>query len=162
MIRSIRMKPSSPALFLVACLALAVAACNSQRARFPVQRYVPVSRTMEPLGELDLSNTLMRLGTLEGEMKLEYVGQMPESAGEDLAGASVYRVKNWEPFFKQNVGKNAYCKSAPRWVVVNSKTGAPSWSNEIWVGLLTLEEWAKYTPDEHRSCAGGTYVRGQQ
>jgi hypothetical protein len=161
MIRSIRMRPSSSALFIITCLALAVAACNSTRARFPVQRYVPVSRTMEPLGELDLSNTLMRLGALEGEMKLDYVGQMPESAGEDLVGASVYRVKNWEPFFKQNAGRNAYCTSAPRWVVVNSKTGAPSWSNEIWVGLLTLEEWEQYTPDEHRACAGGTYVRGQ-
>ena len=138
---------------------LVLNACTTPHTQFPLQKYVPVSRAMEPLGELYLSNTVMQLAELEGEMKLQYVGQMPEAAGEDLAGASVYRVKNWQPYFKQNAGHKAYCQEAPRWVVVNSKTGAPAWSSEIYVGLLTLEEWSKYTPDEHRSCAAGAYVR---
>jgi hypothetical protein len=134
-------------------------ACTTPHTQFPLQKYVPVSRGMEPLGELYLNNTKMQLAELEGEMKLQYVGQMPDTAGEDLTGASVYRVKNWQPYFKQNAGRNAYCKEAPRWVTVNSKTGAPAWSSEIDVGLLTLEEWSKYTPNEHRPCAAGTYVR---
>ena len=86
---------------------------------------------------------------------------MPESAGEDLAGASVYRVNNWQAYFKKNSGHEAYCASAPRWVAVNSKAGAPAWSTEISVSLLTLEEWEKFRPIAHRSCAGGTYVRAQ-
>jgi hypothetical protein len=141
---------------------LLLAACTTPPSRFPVQRYVPVTRSIQPLGELQLSNTEMRLGELEGEMKLQYVGLMPEAAGTDLAGASVYRVKNSERYFKKNAGKNAYCLEAPRWVAVNSKTGAPAWDNEIWVGLLTIEEWSKFTPEAHRYCAGGDYVRAPQ
>jgi hypothetical protein len=114
---------------------------------------------MEPLGELHLSNTIMQLDALEGEMKLQYVGQMPDAAGESLAGASVYRVRNWQPYFKQNAGRTGYCMEPPRWVAVNSDTGAPAWSREVTVALLTLEKWSEYTPDQHRSCAGGTYVR---
>jgi hypothetical protein len=148
-------------LILPAASALLLAACTASATRFPVQRYVPVTREMEPLGELDLSNTLMRLTGLEGEMKLKYVGQMPESAGDDLVGASVYRVENWERFFNKNSGRPAYCISAPRWVAVNSKAGAPAWSNEISVSLLTLEDWEKFRPVAHESCAGGTYVRAQ-
>jgi hypothetical protein len=114
---------------------------------------------MEALGELDLSNSVMRFGALEGEMKLKYAGQMPESAGEDMAGASVYEVRNAQPYFKKNEGRKAYCAVAPRWVAVNSTTGAPAWSNEITVSLLTLEEWQNYRPVAYQSCAGGTYVR---
>src|SRR5438552_9661012 len=88
-------------------------ACTTPHTQFPLQKYVPVSRGMEPLGELHLSNTAMQLAELAGEMKLQYVGQMPEAAGEELAGASVYRVKNWQAYFKQNAGRNAYCKEAP-------------------------------------------------
>jgi hypothetical protein len=144
---------------LMCLAAVLLNACATPHTQFPLQKYVPVSRGMQPLGELYLSNTVMQLADLQGEMKLQYVGQMPEAAGEDLAGASVYRVKNWQPYFKQNAGRNAFCKEAPRWVAVNSKTGAPAWSSEIYVGLLTLEEWSKYTPDEHRSCLAGTYAR---
>jgi hypothetical protein len=145
----------------LACVAMLLGACGNSPARFPVQRYVPVSEDMAPLGELDLSNTLMRFTALEGEMKLDYVGQMPETAGEDLAGATVYRVKNAERYFEQNAGRKAYCGSAPRWVAVNSTTGAPAWSSEISVALLTLEDWSKFRPLAHRSCASGTYVRAQ-
>jgi hypothetical protein len=138
---------------------LFLAACTASHTRFPIQRYVPVTRSILPLGELHLSNTEMRLAQLEGEMKLQYVGLMPETAGTDLAGASVYRVRNSARYFKQNAGKNAYCDEAPRWVAVNSQTGAPAWSSEIWVGLLTIKDWSKFTPDAHRYCAGGDYVR---
>lgn len=116
---------------------------------------------MVPLGELHLSNTLMGFDALEGEMKLQYVGQMPEAAGKDLAGASVYRVKNWKPYSQQNEGRDAWCSEAPRFVAVNSETGAPSWSREILVSLLTLEDWTKFNLDENRPCAAGTYVRAR-
>lgn len=148
-------RPSVVAVALIFILA----ACSTAHTKFPVQRYVPVSRDMEPLGELHLSNTLMRLEALEGEMKLEYVGQMPEAAGESLGGASVYRVRNWRPYFKQNAGRAAYCGEPPRWIAVNSKTGAPAWSQEISVAFLTLEKWESFSPAAHRSCAAGTYVR---
>ena len=148
-------------LTMLVSSALLLAACTTSATRFPVQRYVPVGRDIEALGELDLSNSLMRLSALEGEMKLKYVGQMPESAGEEMVGASVYQVKNAEPYFKKNAGRKAYCAVAPRWVAVNSKTGAPAWSNEIQVSLLTLEEWQQYRPVAYQSCAGGTYVRAQ-
>jgi hypothetical protein len=47
----------------------------------------------------------------------------------------------------------------PLWVAVNSATGAPAWSNEIWVGLLTLQEWASFTHAADRVCLGGDYLR---
>ena len=138
---------------------LLLTACGTQRTHLPLERYVPLTRAMQPFGELDLSNTLMRLEGLQGEMKLQYVGQMPETAGEDLAGASVYRVKNWQPYFKQNAEREGWCAEAPRYIAVNSETGAPAWSREITISVLTLDEWSKYTPDEHHVCAGGPYVR---
>jgi hypothetical protein len=149
-------------LLLVVLSAFLLNACTTPHTQFPLQKYVPVSRSLEPLGELHLSNTVMQLAALDGEMKLQYVGQMPDAAGEDLAGASVYRVKNWQPYFKQNAGRKGYCDEAPRFVAVNSDTGAPAWSREITLSLLTLEHWSKYTPDEDHSCAGGKYVRTRE
>jgi hypothetical protein len=159
---STAMKPHSPRPWLILVSAFLLNACTTPHTQFPLQKYVPVSRAMEPLGELHLSNTVMQLGALDGEMKLQYVGQMPDAAGESLAGASVYRVKNWQPYFKQNTGRKGYCAEAPRFVAVNSETGAPWWSREITISLLTLEEWSKFTPDEDHSCAGGTYVRTRE
>jgi hypothetical protein len=141
---------------------LTAAACSTPHAQFPVQKYVPVSRDLEALGEMQLSNTLMHLDGLEGDMKLQYVGQMPEAAGEKLFGASVYRVKNWSAYYKANAGRRGYCSEAPRFVAVNSETGAPAWSREIEIALLTLEEWSKFTPDEHHACASGSYVRTRE
>ena len=136
-----------------------LAACSTPRSHFPLTRYVPVSRDVAPLGELHLSNTQLRLGALQGEMKLEYVGQISESAGTDMAGGSVYRVKNADRYFKQNEGRNAWCSEPPLWVVVNSETGAPAWSNEIFIGLLTVKEWSQFTPAKSGFCGGGKYVR---
>lgn len=142
-----------------ACAVLTLTACSAPRQHFPLTRFVPTSREMAPLGELHLSGTQLRLAALDGEMKLEFVGLMPESGGTDMAGGSVYRVKNADRFFKQNEGRNAWCHEAPRWIVVNSETGAPAWSNEIFVGLLTVDQWAKFTPQEDGFCGGGKYVR---
>lgn len=138
---------------------LAITACSAPRTKFPVQRYVPVSRDVAPLGELHLSNTQLRLSALEGEMKLEYVGLMPDTGGTDMAGGSVYRVKNADSYHKKNEGRNAWCSDPPRWVVVNSETGAPSWSSEIFVGLLTVKEWSQFKPAEPGYCGGGDYAR---
>ena len=140
-------------------VALLLVACTGSRPQLPVQTYVPTNEKMEPLGQLHLSNTLLQLEGLDAEMKLAYVGTMPESAGPVLAGASIYRVKNAETYFEKNAGKNAFCTEAPLWVAVNSETGAPAWSNQIWVGFLTLEDWTQFNPRTHRVCAGGDYVR---
>ncbi len=135
------------------------AACSSPPVRLPSQHYIPVSRATQQWGALDLSNTRMRLRALEGEMKLEYVGLMPELAGSDLAGAHVYRVRNADRYFKQNQGRSHFCTEPARWLAVNSRTGAPAWSDEIWIGLLTIEDWSTYTPDVTGYCAGGLYLR---
>ena len=143
----------------IASTVLLLAACASHGARFPVQQYVPTTTALLPLGQLFLSNTQLQFAALEGQMKLQYVGIMPDSAGPDMAGATIYRVKNAEGFYKKNVGKNAFCSAQPLWVAVSSHTGAPAWSDEIWVGLLTLEDWAKFRHAEDRVCMGGDYVR---
>jgi hypothetical protein len=143
----------------VATSCLLLGSCASDRAELPVQQYVPTTQAMLPLGELRLSNTLLQFVALEGEMKLQYVGIMPDSAGPDIAGATIYRVRNADAFFKKNAGKGAFCEEVPRWVAVSSRTGAPAWSQEIWVGLLTLPEWQKFTHATDRVCTGGSYVR---
>jgi hypothetical protein len=141
------------------CLLLMLGACASSRATFPVQQYVPTTRELLPLGQLHLSNTQLQFAALEGQMKLQYVGIMPDSAGPDIAGATIYRVKNAERFFKKNAGKEAFCSKMPRWVAVASESGAPAWSNQIWVGLLTLEDWARFRHAEDHVCLGGDYLR---
>lgn len=152
-----------PPLFIRLVMTLATLAvlgsCSSQRSRSPVQRYIPISRAMLPLGELRLGGAQMQFSELDGEMKLQYVGLMPASAGDDLGGASVYRVRNDAAYFKKNAGRSGYCEQAPRWVAVNSDNGAPAWSREIRVALLTVEEWARYSPADSRPCAAGEYVR---
>lgn len=144
---------------LLASILVLFQACGTSRARLPVQHYVPTTKALLPLGELHLSNTQLQLEGLEGRMDLEFAGIMPESAGPDIAGSSVYRVRNAEGFFKKNAGKDAFCSEMPRWVAVSSSTGAPAWSNEIWVGLLTLENWATFTHAVNRVCLGGDFTR---
>ena len=140
-------------------LFLTLAACASSRAQFPVQQYVPTTRELLPLGQLSLSNTQLQFAALEGQMKLQYAGIMPDSAGPDIAGATIYRVQNAADFFKKNAGKDAFCSKIPLWVAVSSESGAPAWSNQIWVGLITLENWASFSHAAEGLCLGGDYVR---
>ena len=144
---------------LTMSLLLCLGACASSRAQFPVQQYVPTTRELLPLGQLRISNTQLQLDALEGQMKLQYVGIMPDSAGPDIAGATIYRVKNARDFFKKNAGKDSFCSKAPLWVAVSSESGAPAWSKQIWLGLLTLEDWSKFRHAQDRVCLGGDYLR---
>jgi len=143
----------------VSILFLLLSACASSRAQFPVQQYVPTTRELLPLGELLLSNTQLQFAALEGQMKLQYAGIMPDSAGPDIAGATIYRVKNAEGFFRKKSGRGPFCSEAPLWVAVNSENGAPAWSNQIWVGLLTVKDWASFRQPKDQAFLGGNYVR---
>jgi hypothetical protein len=136
-----------------------LAACASSRARLPIQHYVPTNTELLPLGQLHMSNTQLEFEALEGQMKLQYVGIMPETAGPDIAGATIYRVKNADGFFKKNAGKDAFCSETPRWVAVSSESGAPAWSSQIWVGLLTVKDWASFQQARDHACLSGGYVR---
>jgi hypothetical protein len=136
-----------------------LAACAGSGATQPMQRYVPVSRSVEPLGALELDNKRMRLEAFDGEMKLQYAGRMAEVEGSDLSGASVYRVTNGDSYLKRNRSRRELCPAPPRWLAVASRTGAPAWSGEIWVALLTVDDWAKYNPGGSGYCIGGQYIR---
>jgi hypothetical protein len=142
----------------VPLLLVLLQACAS-RAEFPLQTYVPKTRELRPLGQLQLSNTQLQFEALEGQMKLEYAGIMPDTAGPDMAGSTIYRVKNAADFFKKNTGKEAFCDEQPLWIAVNSPNGAPAWSNEIWLGMLTLPAWETFRHAQDRVCLGGDYVR---
>jgi len=140
-------------------LLLWLGACASSRAQFPVQQYVPTSRELLPLGELLLSNTQLQFAALEGQMKLQYVGIMPDSAGPDIAGATIYRVRNAPGFFRKNAANVSSCEKAPLWVAVSSESGAPAWSSQIWVGLLTLDDWKSFKSPQDQACLSGNYIR---
>jgi hypothetical protein len=148
-----------PSLFALVALIAMLTGCAAKPPSLALQDYVPTTRELLPLGQLHLSNRELKLDSLEGAMQLEFAGIMPESAGPDIAGSSVYRVKNAEDFFRKNTGKSAFCDRMPRWVAVNSPTGAPAWSDEIWLGMLTLDDWARFTHGEDQVCIGGDYVR---
>lgn len=154
-IQWIRRIPAAVSVMLLTLLA----ACASSGGQFPVQQYVPTTRELLPLGQLLLSNTQLQFAALKGQMKLQYVGMMPDSAGPDIGGATVYRIKNAERFFRKNGGNEALCSKAPRWVAVSSESGAPAWSNQIWVGLLTVENWERFNAAEDSACLSGNYVR---
>jgi hypothetical protein len=141
-----------PALF-------ALSACAGSGPKQPAQRYLPISDAVEGWGPLQLSNRTLQLEALQGTMQLEYAGAMAEAAGEDLAGASVFKIKNADQFFKQNRDHDHFCAEPIRWVALNSKNGAPAWSSEIWLALLTIEDWNSYTPEVQGYCTGGKYVR---
>lgn len=142
----------------MALLAL-IEGCATKPPPLPLQDYVPRTRALLPLGQLHLNNRELTLDSLEGAMKLEFAGIMPDSAGPDIAGSSIYRVTNAEAFFRKNAGKKAFCDRMPRWVAVSSPTGAPAWSDEIWLGMLTLEEWKGFAHASDRVCIGGNYIR---
>jgi hypothetical protein len=138
---------------------LVLAGCATGSGAREGEHYVPLSRDMTPWGELQLSHRSLRLDALDGEMKLDYAGVMPEQAGEELSGAAVYRVRNAQAYFSRNRQHEEFCAEPPRWLLVNSRNGAPAWSDEIWVAVLTLENWTAYKPHQAGYCAGGMYVR---
>jgi hypothetical protein len=137
---------------------LLLQACATSRAKFPTQHYVPVSRAMRSWGTLELDDKHLRLEAFKGEMKLQYAGKMPEKEGSNLSGASVYRVQNADKYFKANSGGSSWCARPARWVAVSSRNGAPAWSGEIWMALLTVDDWTRYSDERTGYCAGGKYV----
>lgn len=148
-----------PISFAAAALVALLAGCAAKPPTLPEQSYVPRTKELLPLGMLHLSNRALRLESLEGAMELEFAGIMPDGAGPDIAGSTVYRVKNADEFFRKNTGKNAFCDRTPQWIAVNSPTGAPAWADEIWLGMLTLKDWSKFTHAVDGVCMGGDYVR---
>jgi hypothetical protein len=147
-------------LLVTATLVAVLAGCSTKKPPpLPLQDYVPRTRALLPLGPLHLNNRELKLDSLDGSMELEFAGIMPDSAGPDIAGSSIYRVSNADDFYRKNAGKDAFCDRMPRWVAVNSPTGAPAWSNEIWLGMLTLEDWAHFSHATDQVCLGGDYVR---
>jgi hypothetical protein len=148
---------------LTAALFLALAACASA-AKFPTHHYIPVSTEVEPWGTLELDDKHLRLEALQGELRLEYVGRFPEMEGNDLSSASVYRVKNGARYLALNSGQRALCNAPPRWLAVSSTSGAPAWSGEIQVALLTLPDWRQFNPgspappNDSQPCASGRYI----
>jgi hypothetical protein len=148
-----------PIPFAAAALIALLAGCAAKPPQLPEQSYVPTTKALLPLGMLHLSNRELRLESLDGAMELEFAGIMPDTAGPDIAGSTIYRVKNADEFFRKNTGKNAFCDRAPLWIAVNSSTGAPAWSDEIWLGMLTLPDWPKFTHSVDGVCIGGDYIR---
>jgi hypothetical protein len=141
-----------------AAVLLTLQACATSRAKLPTQHYVPVSRAIRSWGTLELDDKHLRLEAFKGEMKLQYAGKMPEKEGNDLSGASVYRVQNADRYFKENSGGKSWCAEPARWVAVSSRNGAPAWSEEIWMALLTVDDWTRYGDGGTGYCAGGRYV----
>lgn len=138
---------------------MCLASCATKGRSEAGEHYVPISRAVTAWGELQLSHRSLRLDGLDGEMKLAYAGVMPGRAGEELRGATVYRVTNASKYFSRNRERQQFCSEPPRWLLVNSRNGAPAWSDEIWLAMLTLDDWAAYTPDQAGYCVGGMYVR---
>src|SRR5690606_22332567 len=113
------------------CLPMLVALTACAASREAAERFVAIEVAVADWGDLELSHTALRLHAFEGQMDLQYAGRMPDSAGEELAGGTVYRIKNPDRYYRQNGQNTRLCAGPPRWVVVNSRTGAPAWSGEI-------------------------------
>ena len=90
----------------VTSLLLWLAACASSRAQFPIQQYVPTTRELLPLGELHLSNTQLQFAALEGQMKLQYVGIMPDSAARHRGSYYIPREER-RSFLQEELGKDS-------------------------------------------------------
>jgi hypothetical protein len=144
---------------LVACAkpGASVAPQSSRPPDTAEQTYTPVSRVSETWGSLQYSNSRARLAAFEESMQLESVGVMPDTAGSDLAGAQVYRVKNAEDFFERNKGRSGFCSEPPRWLAVRRIPRDSPPSGDIWLAMLTLDDWSVYRPDVPGYCAGGLY-----
>lgn len=124
-----------------------------------VRVYHPSSRVTQMWGELRLGSTSASLSKFDGEMALEYVGVMPAEVGSDLADAQVYRVANARKYFTKNKGRNAFCDQPPKWLAVRAKpTETSPADSEIWLAMLTLDDWAAYRPDTQGYCGGGMFT----
>lgn len=119
--------------------------------------FAPLSRVTEIWGALTFSNRHARLAGFDGEMLLEYAGLMPATAGDELAEARVYAIRNFADYHAQNAGRNAFCSEPPRWLAVRPRALGGGSAGDVWVALLTLDDWTAYTPEIAGYCGGGAY-----
>ncbi len=104
--------------------------------------YIPMSGVSAPLpGSLELSSIAARYEMLEGEMQLEYVGQMSPNGSGETDNAAVYRIKNAEAFFGLGNNKRWARRGLVLWLTVKKRAAS------VRVGWLDIEDWRKYRPD---------------
>ena len=151
--------------FPTACLALTFALIVSAHAEAPVvtppdtdpmpatqsRHYGPYTNK-ELRGDLDLSASAAAFGKLNGEMRLEFAGTMPETRDFDTSSAAVYRVGNADEYFQANKAKPGACPQPARWFVVR-----PFGAIAIRITLLTVADWKTFKPDGVGRCGAATY-----
>jgi len=119
--------------------------------------YAPKSQVAASWGAFDFYGTHATLAAFQGHLALEPVGRMPPSSGEELAGAQVYRIVNWQEYHEQNGNRDMRCLRPARWLAIKTQPKTAAEPVKLWVALLMLEDWAAYVPMKPGFCGGGLY-----
>jgi hypothetical protein len=113
--------------------------------------YSPRDDGAEAWGAFDFYRTHATLAAFQGHLTLEAAGNLPASAGETLAGASVYKIVNAQEFHDTNKNRDVRCLAPALWLAVKPIDGGAH------VALLTLQDWKVFEPKKPGLCGSGTY-----
>ncbi|PVX85640.1 hypothetical protein [Paraburkholderia unamae] len=105
---------------------------------------------------MKLSRTSVSFSKLKGEMKLQYSDVWNNGNDTDFGG-SVYKVLNADAFFSQNKGRNGFCDEPVRWLTVMDM-GNQFGGGAVRIGMLSIGDWRKYTPDALGACSADTFT----
>ena len=102
------------------------------------------------LGDLQISNSAAKFQKIKVSLKLRYVGVAKNfQTAPSPADVSVYQVLNSDEEFKTT----NHCQGAPiRWVMVH-----PLQNGEIWIDLLSIEDYQNYALKVSGMCFGGYF-----
>ena len=151
---------SRPARWLLTAAMLAsVCSCGKRGgneadtadAPIAINVYTPQDGGAEAWGPFDFYKTHATLSAFQGHLSLESVGRLPAAAGEEFAGAQVFRITNAQEFHDGNANRDFRCLAPALWLAVKPTDG------KLRIALLTLEKWQEFEPKKPGLCGGGLY-----
>jgi hypothetical protein len=119
--------------------------------------YAPADAIAASWGAFDYYRTHATFAAFQGHLSLEDAGRMPASAGEELAGAQVFKIVNAEEHFAANRSREGACLTAPRWLAIKALKEELG-EKRVRVALLMLENFGAFVPGKPGFCGAGIYA----
>ncbi len=119
--------------------------------------YAPVDDVGRSWGTFDFYRTHATFAAFSGHLALAEAGRLGAAAGEELAGAQVFKIVNADEHFAGNRGREGTCLNAPRWLAVKSLPARGGEPPRIRAALLMLEDWQAFVPGKPGFCGSAVY-----
>lgn len=104
---------------------------------------------------LKLSRKSASFSKLKGKMKLQY-SDVWNNGKDTEFGGDVYKVLNADEFFSLNKSTQRFCDQPVKWVTIKD-TSALLGDGTVRIGMLTVDDWHKYSPTSLGACSADTY-----